>query len=135
MSAPPLHFNSSAKLMSNMCNQVISSVLAGLDVYDKNSVLCRWPKYASRVIFELYQSTHRTPNLDTTTSSSHVFRLLFNGLDVTSLVPACGSRLIHISNTKPSDPEMRLCPLSALREQVEDMIGPYKSFDDACTVK
>lgn len=120
---------------------VIAPTLAALGVYDRDGFLCRWPSYASRIIFEVYRPKSFS------VSSKHTIRVIFNGIDVTSLIPACseyivseqGSDLLRGSQENGPGSALKysrsLCPLSRLRIQIENMIKPYSSFQEACNVK
>jgi hypothetical protein len=120
---------------------VIAPTLAGLGVYDRDSFLCRWPSYASRIVFELYRPRSMTANK----SSAPMIRVIFNGVDVTSLIRACSDSIMlgeqdldHLRGSSGYGRDVKypraLCPLSRLRAQIENMINPYSSFEDACKV-
>ena len=67
---------------------VIAPVLAGLGVYDK---FCIWPRYASRIAFELWKGKVKlagNPEVNDTIHDYYV-RVVYNGVDVTEHIPAC----------------------------------------------
>lgn len=148
---------------------VIAPVLAGLGVFKD---MCQWPPLASRIAFELWKpnssssSKGRRPqaggSLMPGPDDSYV-RIIFNGVDVTQMIPACKraadsvlSRSASISATdsrsssggyaqsetgaavaqvtQGKDPALQtLCPLVALEEQIKSMLGPFKNMEKACS--
>lgn len=67
---------------------VIAPVLAGLGVYDK---FCVWPRYASRIAFELWKGRVKlagNPEANDTIHDYYV-RVVYNGIDVTEYIPKC----------------------------------------------
>ena len=115
---------------------VIAPVLAALGVYKDE--ICGWPSYASHIIFELWQRRNSDKPV-------HYVRVLYNGLDLTQHIPTCGeerSGLIKKQNsgeglTDPVEIELLadsspLCSLSALSKQIEGMISPHSSIQEAC---
>lgn len=102
---------------------VIAPVLAGLGVYSQEE-LCRWPPYASRIIFELWGIKHHSGFVSSTNSNeadvanTTFVRVLFNGVDVTTMIPTC--------------PKDNLCTLLAFLQQIDSLLAPYNSLADAC---
>jgi len=82
-----------------------------------------WPKYASRLIFELY-----TPTKEASTDTVAGIRVLYNGKDVTGQLSFCKG---IISKVEPS-----VCPLKALFDFVNDSKfsgGPGETgYNEAC---
>ena len=101
---------------------VIGPVLASLDVY-KNG--CTWPPYASRIVFELWQQrakdSAQTKESYISASSSFV-RVIYNGRDVSGDIPRCQTAAASGG----------LCPLAALKAQVDDMLGGAAGLKEAC---
>ncbi len=113
---------------------VIAPVLSALGVYrDK---FCVWPPYASRIVFEVARAKTIASTGTTTVADSsskyrgHFVRILFNGEDVTALVPGCASELAekHSKNIK------RWCSVDAFSAYVENMLHPYVRLEEACAV-
>lgn len=103
---------------------VIAPVLAALGVFNYNSFLCRWPSYASRIIFELYK-IKQTDSGALLTSEGFYIRVLFNGIDVTAIIPTCKDDIkLHDG----------LCSFKQFQLQIESMISPYASFNEACNM-
>ena len=78
---------------------VIAPVLAALGVYDK---FCNWPPYASHIAFELWkngrkESLSRPQN---ETIRDYYVRVLFNGRDVTRLIPSCSRSAARAAETE-----------------------------------
>lgn len=188
---------------------VIAPVLASLGVYRDN--LCRWPPYASRIIFELWQpvaslnngvsisansvirdrSRHAMPpealtalseknaglyllrtantsallalNRDELVSYFNSFvRVIFNGRDITKLIPQCAEERAKVSDnsisadssdssedvnddilsdleqtrhkliTKLIQSSSSLCSIEALAKQVKGMLGMHDNLESAC---
>jgi len=80
---------------------------------------CRWPPYASRVVFELWQPRARS------TAGGAVVRVLFNGVPVTRHVIGCTS-------SPPRLLSHDLCPLEAFSNAVEALVRPHTDFTAAC---
>ena len=57
-------------------------------------------------------------------------RVVFNGKDITAVVPACAAEAVQRGNK--STRRSNLCSLSALVSQVEGLLGGAKSLQDAC---
>ena len=105
---------------------VIAPVLAALGVYQQRD-FCVWPPYASRIIFEVYVKNEKP--LKTVYDESYarkfvMVRVLYNGEDVTKDITACGVAMKGNS--------LSLCPLGALEVQINNLILPYDSIDEAC---
>lgn len=122
---------------------VIAPVLSALGVYSKPS-LCIWPPYASRIVFELWQPkadverakarNKATPKLAQEHDKAPVrslVRVLYNGLDITTMIPACKEALSKPPITAYAGAE-KMCPLSAIEEQLQRMLLGAKSHTDAC---
>jgi hypothetical protein len=93
---------------------VIAPTLAALGIY-QDEKYCKWPGYASRLIFELWTPAHNIRKMD---SSGHFVRVLYNGEVVTHLVTSCkGSTL---------------CPIEKFENQISSLISPYASYNNAC---
>ena len=111
---------------------VIAPMLSALEVFsEKHPQLCKWPQYASRIIFELYERKRRRwKNNMRSRKSSEVHsleygvRVVYNGLDVTALIPTCGEEMTKTSS--------ELCSLTALNHQIEKIIFPHANFNAAC---
>ena len=104
---------------------VIAPVLAGLGIYQRQD-LCVWPPYASRIAFEVYvknESPIRTIYDEKDARELVMIRILYNGEDVTRSVPTCNTISRGTSH---------LCPLGAFEAQINSLISPYNSMDDAC---
>lgn len=120
---------------------VIAPVLSALGVYSReNAALCKWPHYASRIVFELYrneklQNTNlkvnrkrfRQLDKESDINSGELkgfgVRVLYNGLDITRLIPSCGTEKVS-----------PLCSLTALNRQIDKIISPHNTFADACRI-
>jgi len=94
---------------------VIAPVLEGLGLYE--GVHCRWPQYASRIAFELWRKELGADKGRAGDGQLFV-RVVYNGHDLTAAVPAC----------KGANP----CPLEALHEQVQALLRPARTLEDAC---
>jgi len=94
---------------------VVAPVLAALSVY-AGAELCRWPPYASRVAFELWQPKGEL--LRNVPAQSYV-RVIFNGMDITDRIPAC-----------QRGPKREHCTLAQFTDQVNGMLGT--SHQSAC---
>ena len=112
---------------------VIAPVLSALGVFsDQHPQLCKWPQYASRIVFELYERKRRQwkNHLRRRRSSAEIrsseygVRVVYNGLDVTALIPTCGEEMAKTSR--------KLCSLGALNHQIEKIIFPHANFNAAC---
>lgn len=98
-----------------------------------DSIPCGWPPFASRLVFEVWEKASDGSKPDvragpmcnhhTTTAAGAMVRIVYNGKDVTQLVPAC-----------TGTGHRNLCPLSSLREYVDGFIQPYASIEAACEV-
>jgi hypothetical protein len=181
---------------------VIAPVLAALGVYKDR--LCRWPQYASRIIFEVYELTikntenpridnnivisaakdylKRTHHYHTERIRSRIFhsssssssaaspssfplssseieelihlsrekyflRVLFNGEDITELIPTCQEeRLLFATAIANSQylvdsenwifslltSKIPLCTIGSFTKQIKSMILPHKTIHEAC---
>jgi hypothetical protein len=105
---------------------VIAPVLTALGVYS-HADFCRWPELASRVSFELW--THSK------TLTPYV-RVVYNGRDVTALIPACQSAdTVHapvVAESSDKTAHHSLCPLRLFVEQIDSMLLPHDSHHQAC---
>lgn len=97
---------------------VISPVLAALGIF-RHSKYCKWPPYASRIVFELWQSKDKTGQ-----NEDSFIRVIYNGDDVTSLIPSCS----EYNNDGP------LCPILLFEKQIYAMLGSKLSLVEACNV-
>ncbi len=136
---------------------VIAPVLAALGVY--RGSLCAWPAYASRIVFELWRPSEEsldatstvaggsaavTSGTDNETNSGGSYvRVVYNGVDITQLIPACAveRRALIIAGDKGSPSradsyllasKSPLCSLVALNAQIDEMIHPHSSIQQAC---
>ena len=100
---------------------VVAPVLAALSVY-ADAELCRWPPYASRVAFELWQSTKSTKSSPSDVMCESFIRVIFNGVDVTERIPSCASE------------GRGVCSLGAFSQQVKSLLGGHGTMKDACKV-
>jgi hypothetical protein len=66
-----------------------------------------WPKYASRLVFELYGQV-----ANTSSEADAYIRVLYNGKDVTHHLIFCKGHMTSMNN--------RVCPLKLFAEYVED---------------
>ena len=106
---------------------MIAPVLAALGVY--RDALCQWPPYASRVAFELWAPKQQQQQQQPTESPSHYVRVVYNGQDVTHMVPTCAEEL---NSGRHAGSNKSLCSLSALQRQIDSMIAPHASIETAC---
>mmetsp|Transcript_24354 Transcript_24354/g.35731 ORF Transcript_24354/g.35731 Transcript_24354/m.35731 type:complete len:213 (-) Transcript_24354:134-772(-) len=109
---------------------VIAPVLSALGVYGHPSI-CAWPPYASRITFELW-----TPSSQS--KSRWYIRLMYNGKDVTGLVPSCQSPLSITNSDRKTDRKSEpylLCPMSLFFKQIDTMLHPHTSLTEACEDK
>jgi hypothetical protein len=83
---------------------------------------CVWPHYASRLSLELWTNDQ--------INSKNIFylRLVYNGDDVTSLVPSCSGKIIK-------EGQSTFCPLESILEQFDQMLSPYRNRKRACHAK
>ena len=103
---------------------VVAQLIAALGVMG-DSRHCKWPPYASHVAFELW----RAPGAAAAATAPRV-RLLFNGVAVTHLVPACASASadVHVADGGGSE----LCDLAAFARGVAAIVRPHASWEAAC---
>jgi hypothetical protein len=118
---------------------VIAPVLAALGVYTNE--LCVWPPYASSINFELWQNTKSPKTSELSYKSFSFIRVLYNGKDITSAIPACraereekGPQGMMTGSIRKLGNKVGLCSIEALERQVERMIAPSADFKDACKV-
>ena len=85
---------------------------------------CRWPPYASRLVFELWRAPRRPPQL----------RVLYNGAVVTHLLPACAARVesVDASVDVAGVASLELCPLETFRQGTLGRIPQGSSFEAEC---
>lgn len=88
---------------------VLAPVVAALGGAKAPS-LCRWPPYASRLVFEVWRAEKPRRGKNQT----DYVRVLFNGRAITQHLNGCRSRLPHSSSGLSHE----LCPLSALAKAV-----------------
>lgn len=124
--------SNASKLLSVLSGHdtVIAPVLAALGVF--NNDMCTWPPYASRISFELWQ---KKQNSNSNSDEALHVRVLYNGEDITRLIPACKTAYstVHAySALRPASTSSQLCPLSALTKQIESLLGPFQSLSEAC---
>lgn len=95
---------------------VLAPMVAALSGYD-----CRWPPYASRVVFELWRTPAHGPQ------QQHYVRLLYNGKTFSSAT-------VHCKDSSGSQEEVLpgLVPLSCLQEYVDDLLGSSPDIHAAC---
>lgn len=91
-------------------DSVVAPVLSALGVYSGD--LCRWPPYASRIAFELYQKSS-----DQQDTEPYV-RVVYNGKVMSSLI-GC-----------PRDSTM--CPLSSFAGGVHSLLNGMADLQSAC---
>jgi hypothetical protein len=107
---------------------VIAPVLAALGVFEQDGY-CKWPSYASRIAFELWKSKAQAVTSAKIVESGHssegeyFVRVIYNGDDVTHLIPTCQQDVISSHG---------LCSLSSIERQVESLIFPYSTIKAAC---
>jgi hypothetical protein len=158
---------------------VIAPVLSALGIYKDE--LCRWPQYASRIVFEVYQriedpevpqepllntahlfvSTHlptgspQSYNLLTNAElsdiarGSYFVRVIFNGEDVTQRIPECKKEVYSLASAI-SKKEFKtaskwvhdaitgnftLCSVKSFTRQVQNMIAPHQTIEQACSMR
>jgi len=89
---------------------VLSPLLSMLGIHD-----WRWPPYASRLVFELWQDTSGVKHQPTDSNilskfGNYFIRVLYNGKDLTSKVKFCEGQIV----------DSQLCPASAFVKYVSD---------------
>jgi hypothetical protein len=84
-----------------------------------------WPPYASSVIFELWQDTKSPKTAELSYKSFSFMRVLYNGKDITELIPACraekegkGSLGVMKQEIRALGNKVGLCSVEALERQV-----------------
>jgi hypothetical protein len=95
---------------------VIAPLLSALGAYD-----CKWPPYASRVVFELWKDVQEK------NKSSVFLRLIFNGKSVTHLITSCRS---YFEGGGASHPE--LCPFDTFTDVLTELLEPFPTLERAC---
>lgn len=109
---------------------VVAQLLAALggmaDVHH-----CRWPPYASRLVFELWRPTPPAAK------RAPAIRVLFNGAVVTHLLPGCVAR----AGVEPTDEHehlaayagaLELCPFDVFVQGVMARVPAGSTFDAQC---
>ena len=99
---------------------VIAPVLAGLGVYNDQALgLCSWPRYASHINFERWaHSDSLSPS-----GLKYGIKVHYNGLDITSHIPACREANVGVEP----------CPLHAMETQLKSLLVSFpESFVEAC---
>ena len=91
---------------------------------------CRWPPYASRIVFEVWRPV-------STSALRHgpQLRVLFNGVVVTHLIPECAQRADGIDATTITQvgvTNLELCPLETFVKGVLGRIPPGSTFEAEC---
>jgi hypothetical protein len=94
---------------------VVAPLLSALGAYD-----CRWPPYASRVVFELWKDVETT---------SVFVRLLFNGKPLTHLITSCRDYFKGMDVVHPE-----LCPFGVFSNILIDLLEPFGTLEKACAV-
>ena len=106
---------------------VIAPVLAALGVLSSQ---CLWPQYASRIAFELWEREKHT-----NTDDRWFVRVVFNGVDVTGMIPECIAA-VNRQGTKEGYLKgslgMQMCPLNGLAKQIEGLLGGRATLQEAC---
>ncbi len=113
---------------------VIAPVLTALGIYQHSSY-CNWPKYASRIAFEVWTPIGKNAKkypinreaFNLKLSNVHV-RVVYNGEDVTQHITACAKKNVKFGRHSKSI----LCPLDLFVEQIDSNLAPYTSLEDAC---
>lgn len=93
---------------------VIGSVLGSLGVFKDD--ICKWPPYASRIVYEVYRNQE----------SKLFIRMIFNGVDLTSKISSCQPSNLNSKSKIP------FCNFQDFKKQVDAMILPYQTFQEAC---
>lgn len=87
-----------------------------------NFLDCVWPHYASRLSLELWTNHHINPQY------IYYLRVVYNGDDVTSLIPSCYGKIIN-------EGQSTFCPLDDILEQFDKILSPYRNRKRACHAK
>lgn len=95
---------------------VVAPLVAALEGFD-----CRWPPYASRVVFELWESQSR-----------YYTRILYNGRTITSVPIHCSMESPKGSGNTHSEPAPGLIPLQCLQSYVIGLLGGADTIEEAC---
>jgi hypothetical protein len=93
-----------------------------------------WPHYASRLSLELWTNDQINPQ----DSNTFYLRLVYNGDDVTSLIPSCSGKIIkeETQHTAAAAPTVAtFCPLENVLEQFDQILAPYRNRKRACLAK
>ena len=99
-------------------DSVIAPVLASLGIFQHKDY-CKWPSYASRIVFELWE--RNTPVFRGSNEKSHdafFVRVLYNGNDVTSKIPMCKDRTAELGKSR-----VDLCPLRVVTSQWHTLLS------------
>jgi len=108
---------------------VVAPILSALGVYD-----CKWPPYASYITLELWslaQKQHEPNKASDMNLNNTYFRIFFNGQPKTHLIKACSEEPGKI---RSSGLEFKLCNFLFLKQIIDDIIKPFKTFEEACFV-
>jgi hypothetical protein len=114
---------------------VIAPVLTALGIYQHSSY-CNWPKYASRIAFEVWTPIgknikkypiNRDNIFNLKLSNVHI-RVVYNGDDVTQHITACAKKNVKLGKQSKSI----LCPIDLFVEQIDNNLAPYNSLEEAC---
>ena len=106
---------------------VIAPVLAGLGAYTGKA--CVWPPYASRIAFELWRPKALPSN---PADVAWYVRVVFNGKDISSVIPACVAERAAQKNR--STLKTKMCSLAAISAQVESLLRPASTLREACAL-
>ena len=93
---------------------------------------CRWPPYASRLVFELWRPALATAN---SLRRAPQIRVLYNGAVVTHLIPECARRMDSIDATTTNlaaVADLELCPLESFKQGTIGRIPQGSSFEAEC---
>ena len=93
---------------------------------------CRWPPYASRLVFELWRPALVTAN---SLRRAPQLRVLYNGAVVTHLIPACARRIESIDATTTNlaaVADLELCSLETFKQGTIGRIPQGSTFEAEC---
>lgn len=129
---------------------VLAPLLAVLGAYSAPG-LCVWPGYASRLIFELYEPKEHEKDpvagdMIGYPRNTQYVRILFNGQDITPLVPYCAAAKAKLAaDVSAAAPQLvlyrdkvllhadsTLCPLPVLVDLLDSLLAPHATLEHAC---